>query len=383
MTAASRIRAPHAQHAPANRQTAAGRSRVRPLGLIVVLTATTGLVLPNAASAAKATWSERTLLREQLPSYQAVSGGSLYAMRSETNTPERGPYRLVRTNLTNGKVSRGPLFKLPAVAVVAGRLWITGSEHGLPLAVEVDPRSLHVIRTIHFAQGYGAFPLVEVAPGPSESVWLGADRMLIRVAAVTGKTLARTTVPTGFVIAGVVTDPDRAHLYVSLARKVHGGLAGGALVEDDAASGAQLASARSSLLSESVAGSGLTAVPGGVWASFRTGMLGLTLHLRQRDLAQIAPPGPTIASTPANGLFHWPMSASTLYAAGSLWLTNESGVLACLDPVTGRVRARERISPQEVLDLLAVDPAGRHLIALNNATTLIEITPPASCWAVT
>lgn len=349
--------------------------------MTALLAATTAIGIPTAAGAARAPWAERPLLHEQLPSYQAVSGSSLYAMVSQTNTPERGPYRLVRTNLTNGTSTRGPLFKLPTVAVVAGRLWLTGSEHGLPLAVEVDPLSLRTIRTVHFTHGYGAFPLVEVAPGPSGSVWLGADRTLMRVAAASGQTLARTTVPTGFVIAGVVTDPDRAHLYVSLARKVHGGLAGGALVEDNAASGAQLASASSPLLSESVAGSGLTAVPGGVWASFRTGMLGLTLHLRQRDLAQIAPPGPQVASTPANGLFHWPMSASTLYAAGSLWLTNESGVLACLDPVTGRVRARERISPQEVLDLLAVDPAAHHLIALNNATTLIEITPPASCWA--
>ena len=381
MSRACRIYELNAQFAPANRQTAIGRSRLRSLSLTVLLAATTGLAMPTGAWAARPTWSQRTVLHEQLPSYQVVSRGSLYKMVSRTNTPERGPYRLVRTNLTNGTSTRGPLFKLPTVAVVAGRLWITGSEHGLPLAVEVDPLSLRTIRTIHFTQGYGAFPLVEVAPGPSGSVWLGADRTLIRVAAASGQTLARTSVPTGFVIAGVVTDPDRAHLYVSLARKVHGGLAGGALVEDNAASGAQLARASSPLLSESVAGSGLTAVPGGVWASFRTGMLGLTLHLRQRDLAQIAPPGPKVASTPANGLFHWPMSASTLYAAGSLWLTNESGVLACLDPVTGRVQARERISPQEVLDLLAVDPAGHHLIALNNATTLIEITPPASCWA--
>lgn len=363
-----------------NRETTTGHRRLGSLCLTALLAATAAIGIPTAG-AEKAPWPERTLLHEQLPSYQAVSGSSLYAMVSQTNTPERGPYRLVRTNLTNGTNTRGPLFKLPTLAVVAGRLWITGSEHGLPLAVEVDPRSLHVIRTIHFTQGYGAFPLVDVAPGPSDSVWLGAERTLIRVAAASGQTLARTTVPTGFVIAGVVTDPDRAHLYVSLARKVHGGLAGGALVEDNAASGAQLASASSPLLSGSVAGSGLTAVPGGVWASFRTGMLGLTIHLRQRDLAQVAPPGPKIASTPANGLFHWPMSASTLYAAGSLWLTNESGVLACLDPVTGRVRARERISPQEVLDLLAVGPTGHHLIALDNATTLIQVTPPASCWA--
>lgn len=209
MSRACRICELNAQYAPATRQTAIGRSRLRSLSLTVLLTATTGLAMPTGAWAARQTWSQRTVLHEQLPSYQVVSGGSLYAMVSRTHTPERGPYRLVRTDLTNGTSSRGPLFKLPTVAVVAGRLWITGSEHGLPLAVEVDPLSLRTVRTIHFTQGYGAFPLVEVAPGPSDSVWLGADRTLIRVAAATGKTLARTSVPTGFVIASLATDPDR------------------------------------------------------------------------------------------------------------------------------------------------------------------------------
>lgn len=199
MTAASHIRALHAQGATANHHNTTGRSRLRSLGLTVLLAATTGLALPSAASAAKATWPERMLLREQLPSYQVVSGGSLYAMVSRTNTPERGPYRLVRTNLTTGKISRGPLFKLSTVAVAAGRLWITGSEHGLPLAIEADPRSVRTIRTIHFTQGYGAFPVVEVAEGPSGSVRLGADRKLLRVSAATGKThVEELGAPLGF-----------------------------------------------------------------------------------------------------------------------------------------------------------------------------------------
>src|SRR5579872_2555124 len=44
-------------------------------------------------------WPERTLLHEQLPMNQVVSGGFLFAMASLTTTPERGPYRLVRTTL--------------------------------------------------------------------------------------------------------------------------------------------------------------------------------------------------------------------------------------------------------------------------------------------
>jgi hypothetical protein len=301
-------------------------------------------------------------------------------MVSLTTTPERGPYRLVRTTLATRTVRRGPLFTLPEVAVAAGRLWVTGSERRLPRAIEVDPASLRTIRVIRFSQGYGADPFVQVTPGFAGSVWLGTDRTLLRVSVATGKTLAKTSVPAGFVVTDLASDPSATHLYVSLARDVNGGMAGGGLIEDDAASGRQLATAGSPLLSDSVAGAGLTAVPGGVWASFRTGMLGLTLHFRQSDLALIAPPGPRIVLTPANGLFHWPMSASVLYGGGALWLTNESGVRACLDPSTGAVRARQHISPQKVLDLLAVDPASHHLLAIDNATTVIEMTPPARCF---
>jgi hypothetical protein len=365
-----------------------GRRQLATASLLVGLVIGIGGALPAHASVAElakarpsgAAWPERTLLREQLPLNQAVSGGFLFAMVSLTNTPERGPYRLVRTTLATRAVRKGSLFRLPDVAVASGRLWITGSEHGLPRAIEVDPKSLRAIRAIRFSHGYGAYPFVDVAQGPAGSVWLGSDRTLLRVSPANGKALVETSVPTGFVVADLATDPNTTHLYVSLAGTVKGGMAGGGLIEDDAFSGRQLATASSTLLSGSVAGSTLTAVPGGVWASFRTGMLGLTLRFRQSDLAQIAPPGAKIALTPANGLFHWPMSASTLYGGGSLWLTNESGVRACLDPSTGKVRARQHIPPQEVLDLLAVDPAGRHLLALDNATAVIEITPPAQCW---
>ncbi len=59
------------------------------------------------------------------------------------------------------------------------------------------------------------------------------------------------------------------------------------MLEYDAHSGRLLVRSPARLLDESVAG---TAVPGGVWASFRTGLLGLTIHLCHRDLAMIPPP---------------------------------------------------------------------------------------------
>src|SRR5258708_33417676 len=70
--------------------------------------------------------------------------------------------------------------------------------------------------------------------------------------------------------------------------------------------------------------------------------MGLTIHLRQQDLAPVAPPGPGIEWQPATGVFHWPMYATTAYGGGALWLANQVGIVACLDPQTGEARANER-----------------------------------------
>ena len=109
-------------------------------------------------------------------------------------------------------------------------------------------------------------------------------------------------------------------------------------------------------------------------------MLGLTLHLRQADLALTAPTKANIAQPPATGLFHWAMYASTIFGGGSLWMTNQAGWLACLDPGNGRTRAIERLSQGKLIyQLFAADPA-RHLLFGAGSQGLVVITPPAACW---
>jgi len=76
---------------------------------------------------------------------------------------------------------------------------------------------------------------------------------------------------------------------------------------------------------------------------------GLTIHLRQQDLAPVAPPGPGIEWQPATGVFHWPMYATTAYGGGALWLANQVGIVACLDPQTGEVRASERVRQSQLI----------------------------------
>jgi hypothetical protein len=217
-------------------------------------------------------------------------------------------------------------------------------------------------------------------------VWIGSDRTVLQVATATGSILRRVTLPPGLAVSGIAVDPAATTLYVSAAHVARdGGDWALAMLEYGARSGRRVATASGGLLRYSVAGAELTAVPGGVWASFRTGMLGLTLHLSRADLQMITPPGPRIARSRA-GIFHWPMYEATAYGGGALWVVNQLGIVACLDPRTGKVRASERAgqSPrsanQLIYQLLAVDPA-THTIYARDLIGLIQITPPRRCWS--
>ena len=130
-------------------------------------------------------------------------------------------------------------------------------------------------------------------------------------------------------------------------------------------------------MSCSVAATVLTAVPGGVWASFRTGMVGQSVLLSQRGLAVIA----RAPVNPQLGPYEWPMSSSAVYGGGSLWwrLNPADG----LRTATGAIRAQETVtsSAAQVWDLPAADPGPRLLYGLTQGSeALVAITPPTWCW---
>jgi hypothetical protein len=215
------------------------------------------------------------------------------------------------------------------------------------------------------------------------SVWIGYDRTLLRVDAATGHTLARITLPPGLAVGGDAVAVSGTALYAASTHVAKdSGMEGAVLLEYDVRSGRKLAEASGGLLRYSVAGAELTAVPGGVWASFRTGMLGLTIHLGANGLPMLTPPGPRIARTPATGVFHWPMYATTGYGGGALWLANQASIVACLDPRTGAIRASEHVpSAQYIFGFEAVDPASRTIFAFPGyGDGLLQITPPRRCW---
>lgn len=336
-----------------------------------------------------ASWPERLLLRQspaELISDEAVdpAAGTVYALISRTTTPMHGPYVLECIIARTGSVRRGASFRVGNLAMVAGYLWVYGSgSPGSPPAVyQAGPVTLARIRPIPLPRGAAGFGRPVFAAGAGHSVWIGYVRTLLRVAAATGAVLTRVTLPPGLAVGNISVDPAQKALYVSAARVVHGGLAGLVVFEYGARSGRRLAAASGGPLRYSVAGAALTAVPGGVWASFRTGMLGLTVHLSRSGLRIIAPPGPGIAHRGAVGLFHWPMYEATSYGGGALWLANQLGIVACLDPRTGAVRASERAAgsaSQPIFLLPAVDPA-RHAIYGFSPRGLVQITPPRRCW---
>ncbi|HUY45244.1 MAG TPA: hypothetical protein VMV92_05915 [Streptosporangiaceae bacterium] len=365
-------------------------ARARPVACLGSAPART----PPAQQGTPTSWTERTAAREsqaQPVSAQAVDPaiGLAYDLISRTRTPASGRYVLECTELRTGTVHQGPALPVGHLAIASGYLWVYGAagsgaagSGAQPHVSQVDPRSLGLIRSIRLpAVPAPDYPMMAIAAGPGGSVWIGSFQALLRVDATTGAVLARVSLPAGLAVSDISADPGRRHLYVSMAHLANGGIQGSEVAEYDARSGRRLAVAVSGLITDSVAGAALTAVPGGVWASFRTGMLGLTIRLRRSDLAMTVPPGQGIAQAPATGLFHWPMYATTVYGGGALWLATQTGIVACLNPETGKVRAAERVPQARLIyQLLAADPVSRQVFAVG-ARGLLRISPPRRCWS--
>jgi outer membrane protein assembly factor BamB len=84
--------------------------------------------------------------------------------------------------------------------------------------------------------------------------------------------------------------------------------------------------------------------------------------------------------SPATGVgtvYDWAMGSSAAYAGGALWVTTDGGVVACVNPATGRVRAQETVTSQPVL--VAPDPAAGQIVVVGD-TGVVTITPPRDCW---
>jgi hypothetical protein len=369
-----------------------------------VVHGTSAAVAPVAAvgNAAPGPWPSKVLATQAAAQVLDPATRTAYGLVSESRYSQ-GPDRLLAFPLGGGAVRRGPTFGLgggysDTVTLVQGSLWVGSSAtkgNGPlgPQLCQVDPRTLHLARQLRLpaprpgdAAGLPAGLPALVSAGPRGTIWVGYGVTLVHVEIRDGAVLATETVPSGTIVS-LATDPTRRALYVSVSYPTIDGQMVDAAVEERAAGSGQVLATTSatSPVTESVAGGILTALPDGVATSFRTGMDGETVLLGALGLTPIVPPdlglvGRGIDDPPAD-VFSWPMDASTLYASGSLWIENERGVLACVDPATGAVRASEqdRQDGGQLLELLGTEDHAHQLLASTMGDEILAITTPSAC----
>ena len=185
--------------------------------------------------------------------------------------------------------------------------------------------------------------------------------------------MGRIRLPSGLLAGDLALSPSGRILY--LAASARDGRS--PVIEYSAASGRMLAANTRNVAAVSLGGGKVTAAPGGVWVSYRTGMAGQTVLLQQEDLRMVKLPG---LNTPG-GLFTWTMWAGTEYAGRSVFLARLDRIAVCLNPSTGHVRARGTIGTNaEITGLLGSGSAG-NVLYLQASAGVIAVTPPAACRA--
>ena len=334
----------------------------------------------SALAAVGAPWPQRVILREDAALQDASqvldpAAGVLYALAPGAS----GSYVLQAIDLHTGRVRRGASYRVSGLALAAGYLWVYGqAKAGRPSVLdETSPRTLATIRSLSVPGNDEPAP----AAGPAGSVWAGAGRTLLRISVRTGAVLARGVLPAGLELSALAASPDATTLYAAAAQLN----AGGAVVlEYTASTGRRVAQAAGGALKWSAGGALLTALPAGVWVWFRTGMLGLSGLLSAQSLHVVAGLSTTLdaGESPATGIgtiYDWAMGSSAAYAGGALWVTTNGGLVACVNPATGRVRKQERVTSQPIE--VAPDPAARQIVVVRQSAGVVAITPPRDCWS--
>lgn len=362
----------------------------RPATTLPVPTGCQGLNVPNPSPHPTTTptplvsgpWAEK-LVSPASGNYSVVLGDSAAFFLTPGQV---GPNRLQMVDLHTGAVTNGPVFAASSLAVADGYLWLfrvgpTTAPSQTASLCQVNPQTLQLVHQLSVPwpqppQPSDALFTPVVNGGPGGSIWVGIRGSLMRVDVVTGAVLFTTTVPSGSVSYFAV-DPTNLYLYATLR---YGDFASAQVDEFDAVSGRLLASTPpTSPVNRSAGDVRLTATPTTLWVTFRTGMDGATIVLRQSGLTMVTPPGQGLPTV--DNIFGWPMSESVFYGDGTIWVANVAGYVACLDPETGAVRASEQIphGSLSVDDLLAVDPSvGRLYGDADNG--IVAVTPPSTCW---
>jgi hypothetical protein len=262
----------------------------------VPTTVTTSPTPPSTTTPAPETpWSTRSIASIPFSSPPVVPAGSdtAFALVSTGNAPS-SPQLLTSVGLRSGIVRSGPQVPGGSFLVTTGnRLYLVG-----PAALESngEPQALFRLRAVSLpTMGLGpAVPLgalgangdaysgsISFQPtGPSAGdLWVGASGRLELIDPATGVVLMRTLPPAaeGY---GVATEPDGRFVDVSVLTQQPS--VAGEVLEIDTATGAVVDRLTKIF---AIGAPALTAVPGGLWISYRGCMLGTSEHVVEPSLA--------------------------------------------------------------------------------------------------
>jgi hypothetical protein len=283
-------------------------------------------------------------------------------------------WRLRRTALSGGRVKLGSKFGVESIGLGGGSAWVYGGAAGAHGAVtfklyQVNPSTLAVIRSRTLASARNTAGFMGLAPDGRGDVAVGFMRSIFILNARTGAKVGSITIRRGLLVSDVAVWG--RSLYVA----ANGPEGGSTVFEFDARTLRQVAINGRRPLSFSVGGARLTAAPGGVWVTFRTGMLGQTVLLRQRGLGSVTLPG----SDKPGDLFAFVMSESTEFAGASVFLAKEGGQVGCVNPSSGRIRARGSVpGVSSSGELIGSAKGGRVLYGVS-PQGVIAISPPGAC----
>lgn len=247
-----------------------------------------------------------------------------------------GPHtsaRPLRYDLITHRVLFGaPISDADAMTVTGGWVWVVGSAPNGASGVVVytlDPDALTTVATkTLLVSEPGDFEVVTgtltaTAGGP---LWVAGGGNLYALSATTGAILHE--LPAGMTASSLSTSPDGSVLYVGGRRD----LAPLVLSELDAHSGRLLASESET---DGVGDTRVAGTNGGVWVSFRTGMMGVAVLHDKTGLRAVPTP-----QYPFPSPFEQGMGVTTNVSDGTLWLAGLQR-LACADPLTGALRVSE------------------------------------------
>jgi hypothetical protein len=332
----------------------------------------------GAADQASGRWTARLVLRQPgtLGIVGQVIDGRTRTDFALSSLGQGTAFQLHRIPLGGGHAVTGPVFKVSQIALGSGSVWVFGARAASPskvslLLYQVNPVTLAITRFRQLAPPRQIGGFVGFTAARNGTVWVGFLRTILHISAKTGKVIGHIRTGPGTTVTSLSIDPAGTHLYVTENTR----LGTGVVAEYAAKTGRRLAINTRSPFRFTVGGGSATAVPGGVWVSFRTGSLGQTILLRQRGLRLVKLPG---FGRPGS-LFNWVMFGNTELAGHALYLARVDGKIGCMVPGTGRILARGVISKLAGGgDLVGSANAGRVIYAVGRAGVL-AITPPTAC----